>query len=224
MSRKGASGVKRSGGGNAAATETQNTKKINTSGQTTVVGTIREGNFDADNPKALEELRAMAARGEIPERIIGSRDARARVYEEIDKLYATPSGELGNYTVIREFDQVRLDYQNFARGEEPIISVPRRMKATESEISGAIKQGVYANRAKVESMFFGRRKYNGYWEGKRDASYWRNKIFSDKERAETERDIARAIEKTFGSPMMPETRRYMKSMWIKDGDGWHMAR
>lgn len=222
MSRKGASGVKRSGGGSVAATETQNTKAT---GQTTVVGTIREGAFDADNPKALDEIRAMAARGEIPERVTGSREAQARLYEEIDKLYAEPTGILADYTVNRDSrNNIELDYQNFARGEEPRIKVPRTYKASEAEVQGAIKQGVYSNRPYVESMYIWRRGRGGYWEDKGGTSAWHGKVFSSQERTALERDWERGILKTFGSPMMPKTREYIKSMWVKDGDGWHMER
>lgn len=184
---------------------------------------INETRLNADDPKALEKLRAMAERGEIPQFISGSRENQAKVYEEIDKLYAQPSGLLGETKIISdqyEPEGIRLQFPDFASGAEPAVRYPSHRKASEAEKRGVLKHTLYQKRPELEYLYMWRRGRGGYWY---DKSYtWHGRAFTSKEKAELERDWDRGILKAFGSPITKQSIRDRESqVWKKlGGDYW----
>ena len=211
-----------SSGKQAAAGGTREETKVQ--GLSNVNPRVTRAELNADNPNAIEELRAMAERGETPVKITGHKENRERIYEEMDKLYAAPVGALSEYT-IRPLTpspveyKLRVDFDNFARAMPSRVDVPRRT-TSEAAKRGAIKHAIYNYRPFAEQMYMFREGKGSYWDDKGGSDAWRDRIFSSKERNETIQDMLRGIERTFGTPATEQGKKYIESGWTKVGDGW----
>ena len=186
--------------------------------------TISGNVIDGTKPDSLERLTAMAQRGELPSEITGTREERARIYEEIDRLYPKPAGVMSEYHVVEEMkSSAHIIFDNeYTSGIDTNINYPRKMRATEAEKQGAIKYAVYKSRANLEYSATHRREWQGGggFATMDMARKYGGRGLSDKEKRHVERETAQHIQKLFKSSWSPEGRAKDNEHWYKTSEGW----
>ena len=212
---KGNSGIKR-GGGSTGATEQKSTV------QTTE---ISRSSLNASDYNAIERLREMASRGEIPNVIEGTREDRERIFEEFNRLYPDPPGILNDYTLdtSRGDKQVGIFFRHdMAYAESPqFIDYSRRNKTSEAGKAGQIKYEIYKARPGVEIALSTR---SGGFSTFDMARKWGGRVLSNTEKAQVDREMEEHIQQLLGTPMSKEGRKTNETFWVKNGDGWERAK
>ena len=183
--------------------------------------------FNASAPGAFERLREMAQRGEAPYNVIGSNDDRARFFEEFDRLYDTPPGELANYKVTQQgsrtlFLEPEYEYFKGGRGEVYVHLPHKYAQASEAEKSGAIKHAIFTRRWTVEDGVYHRA--GGYPSYEMKWKYGAGP-FSDAKKAQIDKEIKDFMEgQIFKSPLTQEGQRRAENYWERRQDGWYRPR
>lgn len=171
-------------------------------------------NFVTNGTKvsSLEDLREMASHGEMPQKIEGSREERARLFEEIDKLYERP---LYVHDVkIQEYGST-IDIQyldNYFSGIGGTARCPSGRKASSAEREGVIKHRMYFDRAEMELRIHD--MFGGFPTPEMREKYYGRPI-TDAERASVMAEAERIILKVMGSPLSPAGREQINAGWGK---------
>ena len=227
MSRKGSSGRRTSGGNGATKiTKTQEQEFKKAGGDGVIVNVQNGMTVNASDSDAIEKLRDMAARNEIPQFVHGSRDDLGRWYEEFDRLYDIPSGDLGRYAFhLWEGSRrdILIDFENDGlTGKLAGAKLAHDFsKASQAEISGAVKFAVYVGRdALGTGLVFRaggwpdislRQKYGAVW----------SRIFSNTEKSRISREMEDYITQRLGSPLTRQEKRAInEDAWRRVDDGW----
>ena len=228
---KGKSGIKR-GGGKASA-ERKTSGEV---GQPKVGGTIEIGStsLDIQDSAYLEKLEAMSKRNELPARLVdsslevpkgqqGPSSARGmdheKFYEEIDRLYPEPPGEMGKYHVrdLGSRADIEFEYDSFT-GEEPSPRYPLGQKSSDRAKAGAVKYAIYRQRGALELAALSRAG-DGYGTLEM-AQKWGGRLLSDSEKAAATREMEAHIQRVFKSPLSRAGRELNDSMWRREKGGW----
>ena len=174
---KGNSGIKRSGDRTGtAAPAPEQTPAVRTT-------ELSKAELNASDAKSIEQLRAMASRGEIPNAIEGSREDRERIFEEFNRLYPDPPGILNDYRLDTSLGakQVGIFFNyNMAEAESPqFITYSRRNKTSEAAKAGQIKYEIYKSRPAVELALSSRHSGFSTFEM---AQKWGGRVLNDSEK------------------------------------------
>ena len=169
---------------------------------------------------SVEELRAMAQKGEVPLAMNAfSREGNEQLFEEFNRLYPDPPGILNDYTVRAEgLRGVEVTYRhNLAEAESPrYVSFPSR-KSSEAAKSGAIKHAIYVTRSRVELALSCRMEGYATLEM---AQKWGHRILSSAEKAQVDREIEANTQRLLKSPMTKRGREMSERQWRREGEGW----
>ena len=145
---KGKSGIKRGGDSKRG----ENSPKAEVSTPQTLE--VSERRIDASSSNAINDLREMAKRGEVPDSVSGTGEERERFYEEFNRLYPEPPGILNDYRLDTRMgaNQIGVFYNyNMAEAESPgFFMYSNRRKTSEAAKIGQIKHEIYKTRSKVE--------------------------------------------------------------------------
>lgn len=222
---KGNSGIKRSGGGGKNVTEKAEPKAQGVANITP--GTMVQSSLDADDPKAMEKLRAMSERGEIPTSVRGSNDNKEKIYEAMDDMYAEPTGALANSTVHKRTPspveyRLSVTFNGFIQSLDEQVDVPRRT-TSEKAIRGSVKYSKYKYLPAAVNMYVFRSGKGSYWDDKGGQEAWLGRKFSKTEYERILTDMYRGAEKTFGIKMTDYLKDIIKGSWKKDGDMWRIS-
>ena len=207
----------------AAKTQEQEFKKA---GGDWVVVNVRKGmTINASDPDAIEQLRKMAKRNEVPEFVRGSRDDLGRWYEEFDRLYDLPSGDLGQYKVhLREGTRrdLVIDFENnflFGKPAYPHLAHDYA-KASPAEISGATKFAVYSARGALESGLFFRAGGWPEYSFKNKYGEMGERVFSNVEKERISEEMRSFVTRRIRSPLSKVGEDAVNYAWIREKDGW----
>ncbi len=173
---------------------------------------------DEDSLKRLAEL---AKAGELPAKIEGSQEEQARIYEEINRLYPSPPGAMGEYKV-EDFGRtldIHMTYGLLA-GENPVVRLPRGRKASEAERAGAIKYAIYKHRDALELAAISRQ--HGF-PSLDFAEKWGGRILNSSEKAQVDREIEAHVQKLFKSPISKGGKKFNEGEWRQIQGGWVRA-
>lgn len=167
------------------------------------------------------DIAGMLKNGEIPAKITGTKSERAKIFEEIDRLYPNPSGIMSEYHVNDTLGTASIHFDNNAiRGEDILVRYPNGSKATASEKSGAIKYAIYRNRGALELAALCRRGGFATYEM---AQKYGGRLLSNTEKSAVNREMNAHIKKLFGSPISREGREANETHWIKEPGGWRRS-
>lgn len=180
--------------------------------------------INASDPNAIGKLREMAERGEIPSSVIGSRDDRARWFEEFDRLYAEPPGELGKYRTVsnggRSLD-IRFEHNFLTGGVEPRVSLANKVeKASSAEISGATKYAIYQHRPILEQALMYRQSGWPTIEMRQKYGAMGQRVFSDSEKTRIDSEINSYLFSQLKSPLTKKGEQFASGYWDKVPGGW----
>lgn len=229
MSRKQSSGIGRSkgkgrkGAGAKAKAQAQVEKLHPYGGEGKTTETV-DVYVNASEPNAIEQLREMAARGEVPLAVRGNtKEDLAHWYEEFDRLYDNPPGELGKYKtkpITRR--EIQIDHENtYLTGKQPPAKTAHDVsKASPEEISGAIKYAIYQRRPALEQGFAFRASGWPSLEMGQKYGYPGTRVFSNAEKVRIEQEIKSHIEGLVKSPISKGGQVYLDGGWKRVGDGW----
>ncbi len=185
---------------------------------------ILETQIDASRPEALKELAEMAKRGEIPSDITGSKEDRARLFEEIDRLYDVPPGELGKYTTVPESSRsldLRFEHEFLSGGVQPRVRTANYLeKASPAEISGATKYAIYKQRPVLEQALMYRADGWPTLEMSLKYGVKGTRTFTDTEKTQIDKEIRAYIEGQFKSPLSRKGEQFAAAYWKKQGNRW----
>ena len=210
---KGHSGIKRNGD--------------NRQGAASAVSTIQvsERRIDASNSNAIQELRLMAERGEVPFSVNGTSEARERFYEEFNNLYPDPPGILNDYRLDTRMgaNQIGVFYNyNMAEAESPgFFTYSRRRNTSEAAKAGQIKYEIYKTRPQVELALSSRSSGFSNFEM---AQKWGGRVLNNSEKAQVDREMEANIRNLLGTPMSQAGKQLNESFWVKSGEGWVRAK
>ena len=202
-------------GGRGSSSKTGGGGSSSASGQTL---TISDTEIKDASKESMKKLETMAKNGEIPNKISGSREDQARIYEAIDRLYPNPPGIMNDYHIEEVGKNLEISFNyNMLHGEDTSIRLPGR-DVSEAVKNGAVKYAVYQHRGPLE-LAASSRGMNGYSNlemGKK----WGNRLLSDHEKTLANHDIYTNIQKLFKSPISTEGKRLNESYWGHENGGW----
>ena len=214
---KSSSGIKRSGGGVKKQTQAQTLGKTYETVQS---------NINASSPTAIEQLRAMQSRGEIPQEIIGKPEERERLYEEFARIYDDPPGVLGEYKLvpITEGNTAHM-YVEFTTDKVVLngISVDdvnyiRKGRASELSKRGQEKHAVLKARGAAEIAASYR--LNGWPNGDFSRKYG-DRVLNAKQKAQVQQEIDDYLTSIFKSPITDASKIFGEDIvWRKVPGGW----
>ena len=166
----------------------------------------------------------MAKRGEIPSDITGSKEDRARLFEEIDRLYDVPPGELGKYTTVPESSRsldLRFEHEFLSGGVQPRVRTANYLEqASPAEISGATKYAIYKQRPILEQALMYRADGWPTHEMARKYGVRGTRTFTDAEKMQIDKEIRAYIEGQFKSSLSRKGEEMAAGYWGKQGDRW----
>lgn len=213
---KGNSGIKRGGGSTgttAPALEQTSAVRTMEVNETTIL--------NAGSPNAIQQLRDMASRGEIPAFIDGTGADKERIYEEINRLYPDPPGILNDYHLDTSLgpNQVGIFFNyNMAEAESPqFVTYSRRRNTSEAAKAGQIKQEIYRMRPNVEYALSSRL---GGFSSYDLAEKYGGRVVSKAERDEANRAIISRVEKLLSSPMTKRGQKMNETDWVERDGGY----
>ena len=172
-------------------------------------------NYVTEDTKAttLDELREFASHGEMPQKITGSKEEQAKLYEEIDRLYERPKyihkvkiQDLGSQVDIQYLD-------NYFSGIASLERFPSGRKASNSEREGVIKHRMYYDRAEMELRIHN--MFAGFPTPEMQMKY-QGKALTEAEKAAVTAEAERLIFAIMGSPVSPAGRSLINSYWRED--------
>ena len=170
---------------------------------------------------SVQEVEAMAKKGEIPSKIEGSREDQKKIYEAIDRLYDKPPGIMGDYKVEDMGRSLEISFNyNMLHGEDTSARLPGR-DVSQAVKDGAVKYAVYNHRGALELAALSRGN-NGYPTLEMGRKYG-NRSLSNAEKAQANHEMETHIRNLFKSPLSVEGRRLNESYWHKDADGWRRS-
>ena len=214
-------------GGTAAKAAKTQEQELKKAGGDWVVVKVKNGvTVNASDPDAIEKLRRMAARNEVPQFVRGSRDDLGRWYEEFDRLYDLPSGDLGKYTIeLRNGTrrEIRPHFENDMMNGKPAFTRLGHdfSKASQAEISGAAKFAAYSGRDALERGLVFR---SGGWPDfdlKDKYGATRSRVFSNAEKARIIEEMESSITRQLRSPLTSGGKRAIEEdAWKRVENGW----
>lgn len=161
----------------------------------------------------LEELKEFVSRGEMPQKITGSKEEQAKLYEEIDRLYERPK-YIHNVKIQDLSSQVDIQYlDNYFSGIASLERFPSGRKASSSEREGVIKHRMYYDRAEMELRIHN--MFGGFPTPEMQAKY-QYKPLTEQEKAAVTAEAERLIFAVMGSPVSPAGRSLINSYWRED--------
>ena len=190
---------------------------------------VSEQDINASESDALEKLRAMARRGEIPMEIRGSPEQREKLYEEFVRIYGTPPGALNEYELKPVIDGnpnlVRIEFTNqdaIVRGIR-VENVKYLRKGQGSELSrqGQVNHAILKARLAMEAAA-SMRGLDGFPNIELGQKYGR-RILSNAEKEQADREINAFVRKVMKSPISRSGQRYLAQEWKKVSGGWIRA-
>ena len=198
-------------------------------GNTTATGTksydIIDVTLNADDPKAIDQIRNLAGRGEIPDSIKGSADAREKVYEEIAKLYGDPPGVLNEYDVKPLNQSGTIINILFTNNESHIVGIyPQPVKYLKrGEASELSKQGQRTYEIlKMRDAAIRASVYRGGdgWPNLEFQRKWGGRVLSNSEKAQADKEIRSYVERIFKSSLTAQDIKSMNIYWTRVDGGW----
>ncbi len=214
---------RRNGKGNGAKAQVQAEKLHPYGGEGKTTETV-DVYVNASASGAIEQLREMAARGEVPYSVRGNtKEDLAHWYEEFDRLYDNPPGELGKYKtkpITRR--EIQIDHEHtYLGGKQPPAKTAHDVsKASPEEISGAIKYAIYQRRPVLEQGFTFRASGWPTQDMKQKYGAPGTRVFSNAEKTRIEQEIKSHLESLVKSPLSKGGQRYADGGWERKGDGW----
>ena len=210
---KGHSGIKRNGDNRQGAVSAVSTIEVS------------ERRIDASNSNAIQELRLMAERGEVPFSVNGTSEARERFYEEFNNLYPDPPGILNDYRLDTRMgaNQIGVFYNyNMAEAESPgFFTYSRRRNTSEAAKAGQIKYEIYKTRPQVELALSSRSSGFSNFEM---AQKWGGRVLNNFEKAQVDGEMEANIRNLLGTPMSLAGKQLNEGFWVKQGEGWVRAK
>ena len=154
----------------------------------------------------------------MPEKIEGTKEEQAKIFEQIDKFYKVPNGAMNEYHVEVSGKHVDIHFDNnYLIGEDTSIELPSGKKASKAEREGAIKYAIYQHRPQLELSASSRRDGFATIEM---AIKWGGRLLSDAEKAQVDEEIEEHIQRLFNSPMSEEGKKLNELYWKKEQGGW----